>query len=97
MYEIIFLRKKYKAQTLVLQSGKKFQVLEKNGFRKKMFFQLELLEYANFVVIISRSRLVWFEWSIKIIHKHIVIFKNKTYILKRRIFSVLFVQGILST
>ena len=58
MYEIIFLRKKYKAQTVVLQSRKKFQVLEKNGFRKKFFFQLELLEHANFIVTISKSRLV---------------------------------------
>ena len=51
----------------------------------------------NFIVTVSRNGLVWPGWSIKILHKNIVIFKNTTHIINRRIFRVLFVQGTFST
>ena len=47
-------------------------------------------------IIFSRSRLVWPGWSIEILHKNVVIFKNTTQIINRRIFRVLFVQGTFS-
>ena len=40
--------------------------------------------------------LTWRGWSIKIIHKNVAIFKNTTYIINRRMFRVLFVQGTFS-
>ena len=43
-----------------------------------------------------KNRLVWLGWSIKILHKNVVIFKNTTYVINRKIFRVLFVQGTFS-
>ena len=45
----------------------------------------------NFIVIISRNRLVWPEWSIKILHK------NTKHGINRIILRVLLVQGTFST
>ena len=51
----------------------------------------------NFIVTVSRNRLVWPGWSIKILQENVVIFKNTTQIINRRIFRVLFIQGTFST
>ena len=51
----------------------------------------------NFIVTVFRNRLVWLGWGIKILHKNVVIFKNTTHIINRRIFRALFVQGTFFT
>ena len=45
---------------------------------------------------VSRNSLVWPGRSIKIIRKKLFIFKNTTYIINRRIFRALLVQGTFS-
>ena len=47
-----------------------------------------VLSRINSVVTVLRNRLVWPGWSAKIIHKNIVIFKNTTYIINRRMFCL---------
>ena len=65
----------------------------KNGIF--VFLGLRPLGPIAFIVTVSRNRLVWPEWSTKIIHKNAFIVKNTANI-NRRIFQVLFVQGIFS-
>ena len=55
---------------------------------------------ASQIKLLQFQGIGWYnrdEVLIKILHKNVVIFKNTTYIINRRIFRVLFVQGILST
>ena len=45
---------------------------------------------SNFIVTVSRNRLVWPGWSIKIIHKNVVIFKKIQHTLSTVEFSVFY-------
>ena len=52
----------------------------------------------NFIVTVSRNRLIWPGWSIKILHKNKVIFKNARKTHYQQInFSCLFVKCAFST
>ena len=65
--------------------------------RPHMFALGRSLGAQNLIITVSRNRLVWSWWSIKILHKKCSYFKNTIHIINRRIFRVSFAQGTFST